>query len=85
MRVAHILFHKPDHYGRNLKVRQNLSMFTYIPNGSDAEAVQAVYPEVPNIEEFVPISYKPADDKERKENIESIKRWWNDFKREAML
>ena len=84
-RSAHILFHKPEHYGRNLKARQNLSMFTYIPNGGDAEAVRAEYPEVPNIEEFVPISYKPADDKERKENIENIKRWWDDFRREAML
>lgn len=84
-RSAHILFHKPDHYGRNLKVRQNLSMFTYIPNGGDAEAVRAGYPEIPNIDEFVPISYKPADDKEREENIENIKRWWDDFKREAML
>ena len=84
-RSAHILFHKPDHYGRNLKVRQNLSMFTYIPNGSDAEAVRTGYPEIPNIDEFVQISYKPADDKEREDNIENIKRWWNDFKREAML
>ncbi|MBQ6128124.1 MAG: hypothetical protein IJI51_00525 [Lachnospiraceae bacterium] len=84
-RFAHILFHKPDHYGRSLKVRQNLSMFTFIPNGSSAETARAGYPEVPNIEEFVPISYKPADDKEREKNIENIKRWWDDFKREAML
>ncbi|MBR2530104.1 MAG: hypothetical protein IKE35_03665 [Lachnospiraceae bacterium] len=84
-RSAHILFHKPDHYGRSLKVRQNLSMFTFIPNGSSTETARAGYPEVPNIEEFVPISYKPANDKEREENIENIKRWWDDFRREAML
>ncbi len=39
-RYAHILFHKPDHYGRSLEARQNLSMFTYIPNGNDEETLK---------------------------------------------
>ena len=84
-RFAHILFHKTGHYGRDLKARQNLSMFTFIPNGENVETVKSNYPEVPNVEEFVSISYKPADDREREKNIESIKCWWNDYKREAML
>lgn len=84
-RFAHILFHKTDHYGRDLKARQNLSMFTYVPNGADIEAVRTAYPEAPNIEEFVPFAYKPADDKERDSNAENLRRWWDDFRKEAML
>lgn len=84
-RVAHILFHKTTHYGRDLKARQNLSMFTFVPNGEDVETVKANCPEVPNIEEFVHFSYKPEDNKEREKNIENIRCWWDDFKREAML
>ena len=84
-RFAHILFHKPDHYGRALKARQNLSMFTYIPNGQDVDAAKAVFAEAPNINEFVPVIYKSPNDKERSDNIENIKRWWDDFRREAML
>ncbi len=84
-KCAHILFHRPDHYGRSLKARQNLSMFTYIPAGSDTKAARNDFPEVPDIREFVPVSYKPADDHEREENITNIKRWWDDFCKEAML
>jgi len=84
-RFAHILFHKTDHYGRALKARQNLSMFTFIPNGENVEIVKSNCPEVPNIKEFVSISYKPSDDREREINTENIKCWWDDFKREAML
>lgn len=84
-RFAHILFHKTDHYGRDLKARQNLSMFTYVQNGTDTKSLRDTYPDVPNIEEFVPISYKPADDKERDSNAASIRRWWDDFCKEAML
>ena len=84
-RMAHILFHKTDYYGCDLKVRQNLSMYTYIPSGENATDARNNYPEVPNIEEFVAVSYKPADESERKDNIEKIKQWWEDYKREAML
>lgn len=84
-RFAHILFHKPDHYGRDLKARQNLSMFTYVPKGTEIESVRASFDEVPNIEEFVQVSYKASDDKEREDNIENIRLWWDDFRREAML
>ncbi len=84
-RFAHILFRKTDNYGRDLKARQNLSMFTYVPNGADIEAVRTAYPEVPNIEEFVPFVYKPTDDKEREENAENLRRWWDVFRKDAML
>ena len=84
-RYAHILFHGPDHYGSELKVRQNLSMFTYIPNGENTAFYRSRLSEVPNIEVFVPISCEPADDKERSDNLSNIRRWWDDFKEEAML
>ena len=84
-RFAHILFHKTDHYGRALKARQNLSMFTYIPSGQDVNEAASAFAEVPNIEEFVPVIYRSPDDKERSDNIENIKRWWDDFLKEAML
>lgn len=84
-KIAHILFHKPDHYGRSLKARQNLSMFTFVPNGTDIIAVRESFDEVPNIEEFVPFYYRPSDETERTKNIENIKRWWDDLRREAML
>ncbi len=84
-RFAHILFHKTDHYGRDLKERQNLSMFTFVPNGTDVEAFLSTYDEIPNIEQFVPFNYKPSDYKEREENIAQIRRWWDDFRKEAMI
>ena len=84
-RFAHILFHRPDHYGRDLKARQNLSMFTFVPEGTDVATVSSIYDEVPNFEEFVSFKYKPVSDKEREDNIAGIKRWWDDFRKEAML
>ncbi len=84
-RFAHILFHRLDHYSRDLKARQNLSMFTFVPEGTDVAAASSAYDEVPNIEEFVPFNYKPANEKEREENIAGIRRWWDDFRKEAML
>ena len=84
-RAAHILFHKTDHYGRDLSPRQNLSMFTYIPEGEDIDAVRLRYPEVPNIEHFVSFSYKPADEAQHESNIAGIRHWWDDFQKEAML
>ena len=84
-RFAHILFHKTDHYRRDLKARQNLSMFTFVPKGTDVAAASLSYNEVFNIEEFVPINYKPNSDKEREDNIAGIKSWWDDFRKEAMV
>ena len=84
-RFAHILFHRPDHYGRDLKARQNLSMFTFVPDGTDVTAASSMFDEVPNIEEFVPFNYKPVSGKEHEDNNAGISRWWNDFRKEAML
>ncbi|MCR5300870.1 MAG: hypothetical protein K6E49_00355 [Lachnospiraceae bacterium] len=84
-RFAHILFHRSSHYGRELKARQNLSMFTFIPSGEDAGICRRDLPEVPNIDNFVNISYKPESDSEQKENLANIALWWSDFKRKAML
>ena len=84
-RFAHILFHKPEHYGRDLKARQNLSMFTFVPNGTDVAAFLSACDEIPNIKQFVPFEFKPADDKEREENMTQIRRWWDDFRKEAMI
>ncbi len=84
-RFAHILFHKTDRYGRDLRKRQNLSMFTYIPVNEDIESVRASLPDLPNVNSFVSISYKPSNDEERAENITNITHWWNEFKKEAML
>lgn len=84
-RFAHILFHRSSHYGRELKSRQNLSMFTFIPAGEDVGSCRRDLPEVPNIENFVSINYKPSDDDERKDNLANIASWWARFKEEAML
>ena len=84
-RFAHILFHKPGHYGRDLKLRQNLSMFTFIPNGEDPSSYRTLLPEVPNIEAFVPVVYKNPNDREHEDNLKNIKLWWSDFQKDAML
>lgn len=84
-RCAHILFHKPSFYSHILDARQNLSMFTYIPYGPDVESLKKEYPEVPNLAAFPEFYYKATDDNERKINSESIKTWWEEFKRDAML
>ena len=84
-RIAHILFHGPQHYGRDLKARQNLSMFTYIPSGEDAGKCGSSLPEVPNVMSFVPFDYKADDEAEHAVNRDNIAKWWEEFKKDAML
>ena len=84
-RFAHILFRHYDHYGPALKARQNLSMFTFIPASEDVGSYRKRFEEIPNIETFVSINYKPSDENERKNNLANIEIWWNEFKKEAML
>ncbi len=84
-RMAHILFQNTDRYGADLRARQNLSMFTYIPEGSDVAAARCKYAEVPNILEFVPVERNPQTDEQHEKNREMIKIWWDEYKKEAML
>lgn len=84
-RGAIILCRKIDAYGRDIKKRQNLSMFTYINSSDDIEKAKESCKEVPNILKMPPIQYKASTDKEHLENQEAIKLWWDDFKKEAML
>ncbi len=84
-RMAHILFHKTDYYGSDLKPRQNLSMFTYIPVDEEADACRERFREVPNISSFVHINYKACNEAEHKENALNIAAWWEVFKEDAML
>ena len=84
-RMAHILLQNTDRYRADLRARQNLSMFTYIPEGSDLLTVREKYTEVPNILEFVPVERNPQTDEQHKKNREMIKIWWEEFKKEAML
>ena len=84
-RFAHILFHKPDYYGHDLKTRQNLSMFTYVPLGMLSDSLRKELSEVPNILEFVQIDYKSDTVDSRNDNQNNISLWWNDFRKAAML
>ncbi len=84
-RMAHILFHKPSFYGQMLELRQNLSMFTYIPCTEDLSSCRTRYPEIPNLNEFGKCFYKADNEKEHETNRETVRAWWDDFKREAML
>ncbi len=84
-RFAHILFHNPEYYGNELKARQNLSMFTYIPSDIDLTLYNSRFPGVPNIDAFMPIIRKPETEKEHADNRKNIKCWWDGFQKEAML
>lgn len=84
-RMAHIIFSKKNVDSSNLRLRQNLSMFTYIPMGVNAETVRAKYPEVPNISNFKEFWYKADSIAEHEQNRSSVTDWWNEFKRESML
>lgn len=84
-RMAHILFHKTNYYGGNLRLRQNLSMFTYIPCEENISECRSLYPEIPNICEFVSIMYKADNDTDHKYNQSNIREWWETFKKDAML
>ena len=84
-KMAHILFHKTNFYGACLKARQNLSMFTYIPEGEDVKACMERYREIPNISGFVHITYKTDNEALHGENRTNIKNWWGIFKEDAML
>ena len=83
-RMAHILFHDPDRYGRDAALRQNLSMFMYIPAKEDG-AYSANLQDVPNIRSFVPVRYMADSAEEHAGNVENIKVWWERFKKDAML
>ena len=84
-RTANILFHKTDHYGRDLKARQNLSMFTFTVKGEDVEKCREHFDEVPNISEFAAIDYNAQTDVQHEENRRNLALWLEEFKREAML
>ena len=84
-RMAHILFHKTEFYGGNLKARQNLSMFTYISKGEDIGSIKDRFPDVPNFTEFVDFSYKPYSEDDHNNNRDNIRSWWEGFKKEIML
>lgn len=84
-RMAHIIFSKKNVNSSNLKLRQNLSMFTYIPEGIGVDEVKRTCPEVPNISNFVQFIYRADNVDEHEMNQNSIRRWWDDFKRDAML
>ncbi len=84
-RMAHILFHKSDHYGRDLRLRQNLSMFTYIPGTEDAAKCRQNCPYVPNIDNFAAFDNKASTDEEHEKNREGIRFWWSEFKKEAKI
>ncbi|MBO4266074.1 MAG: hypothetical protein J5910_02690 [Lachnospiraceae bacterium] len=84
-RYAHILFHRSERYGNDLKCRQNLSMFTFVTEGEDINAFRERFPEIPNVCEFVDVSYKADNEYERADNRNKIRSWWEGFKEEAML
>lgn len=84
-RIAHILFHGSDYYGNDLRPRQNLSMFTYITDDEDISAFRERFPDIPNVAGIAPIYYKADNNDERAHNHEIIGRWWEEFKKEAML
>ena len=84
-RMAHILFHKPSFYDKALFRLENLSMFMYIPAGEDTKDFGDRYPGVPNIRSMGEFYYKSDNDKEREINRQSVKTWWDDFRKEAMI
>lgn len=84
-RFAHILFHKPEYYGSDLKCRQNLSMFTYVTNGEDPISFREQFPDVPNVSEFPQIYYKADSDSEHEQNRKAVSAWWEGFRKDAMI
>ena len=84
-RMAHILFHQPSFYGQVLNLRQNLSMFTYLPASEDPERYRRIYEDVPNILIFPEFNYKACNDEEHLSNKEFIRKWWEEFKKDAMI
>lgn len=84
-RMAHILFHRPSFYDKTLFRLENLSMFMYIPAEEDTKDLGGKYPDLPNIRNMGKFYYKAGNESERETNKESIKRWWDDFRKEAMI
>lgn len=84
-KMAHILFRNADHYGKELTARQNLSMFTFVPRGTDIGLIREKLTEVWNIQEFVPIERNARTDEEHAGNREMTASWWEGFRREAMI
>ena len=84
-RIANILFQKLSVYGSDVKLRQNLSAFMYIPESEDVAEAYKSCPEVPNIYNLPKIMYKATDEKDREYNRRQIAKWWEEFKVEAWL
>lgn len=84
-RQANILFQKATVYGQDLMHRQNLSMYTYVCAKDDSDKLKETYREVPNIYRMPEIWYKPSNNIQEETNKENIKKWWDEFKKEARL
>ncbi len=84
-RMAHILFGSSGNYGADIKARQNLSMFTYIPDGEDCSEFLRRNPLIANVACFKAFDRNAESDEEKEKNISSIRAWWSEFKTEAML
>lgn len=84
-RIANILFQKRNSYGVQIKKRENLSTFMYISANDDVLDARKYLEEVPNIDSFPEIEYKNRDISSNQDNIKAIEKWWDSFKRDAMI
>lgn len=83
-RVANILFRRVEEY-MHVECRQNLSSFMYISRRDNLEQVKRRCVEVPNIFYFPEFRYKADSEEEHAFNMESVKVWWSDYIKEAMI
>lgn len=80
-RIVNVLLHGVDCYKKELKYRQNLSMFTYlskrgIDNVDDfIKAFRKNHPQIPNVDWFCHYDYEALDVKELERNDANLHDW----------
>lgn len=83
-RIVNILFHNNDFYGKQLKYRQNLSMFTYFSSyeKKDLKEIKKEFRNIPNAKEFCEFDYKNI---ENSCNICNLQKWIGHMKEDVRI
>lgn len=84
-RIVNILLKGSDSFAGELKCRQNLSMYTYIPARENHEAVSRRYPGIPNLSVFCEYDYTADSDDKLSQNRNNLELWFKNMTEEIRL
>lgn len=79
-RIINLMFQNPENYGSDIKLRQNLSMFTYfspryIKDNEELNSVRKKYQNIPNIGLLCEYDYKASLSEDINKNADNLRKW----------